>query len=101
MVCVSHGNRRFVSKKCPLTSEFLKTNFDGAMFGESKKAGIGVVIRNFEGEVMAVLSEKIKKSPIVEIMELLVAKRAVNITLETGFNKFVTKGDSKFVINSL
>ena len=60
------------------------------MFGESEKAGIGVVIRNFEGKVMAVLYEKIKKSPIVEILELLVAKRAVNITLETGFNKSVT-----------
>ena len=71
------------------------------MFGESEKAGIGVVIRNFEGKVMAVLYEKIKKSPIVEILELLVAKRAVNITLETGFNKSVAKGDSKSVINSL
>ena len=101
MVCVSHGNWRSISKKCPLTSEFLKTNFDGAMFGESEKARIGVVIRNFEGEVMAVLSEKIKKSPIVEILELLVAKRVVNNTLETGFNKSVTKGDSKSVINSL
>lgn len=71
------------------------------MFGESDKAGIRVVIRNSKGEVMAALSEKIKKPPIVKILELLVAKRAVNFTLETGFNKSVIKGDSKFVINSL
>ena len=34
-------------------------NFDGTMFGESDEVGIGVVIWNFEGEVMAALSEKI------------------------------------------
>ena len=34
-------------------------NFDGTMFGESDEVGIGVVIWNFEGEVMAGLSEKI------------------------------------------
>ena len=50
-----------VNKQSPPTLENLKTNFDGAIFGESYKAGIGVFIRNFEGEVMAALSEKIKK----------------------------------------
>ena len=51
-----------------------KVNFDGAMFGESDEAGIGVVIRNSNDEVRAALSEKIKKPPTVEILELLAAK---------------------------
>ena len=44
------------------------------MFGESDEAGIGVVIRNSNGEVRAALSEKIKKPLTVEILELLAAK---------------------------
>ena len=35
-----------------------KTNFDGAMFHDSGEVGLGVVIRNDEGEVMAALSGK-------------------------------------------
>ena len=38
-----------------------KTNFDCAMFEDSRKAGIGVIIRNSRGEVMASLAKKKKK----------------------------------------
>ena len=41
------------------------------------EAGIGVIIRNPRGEVMAALSEKIQKPPSIEILELLAAKRAM------------------------
>ena len=62
----------------------LKTNFDGAMFGESDEAGLRVVICNSEGEIMATLSGK-KKKPFVETLELLAARRAVGFSLEVGF----------------
>lgn len=60
----------------------MKTNYDGTMFGESEKAGIGVVIGDSDGAVMAALTEKIKKPPSVEALKLLVARRAVSFTLE-------------------
>lgn len=47
-------------KWSPPASGSFKTNFDGAMFDESNEAGLGVVIRNFEGVVMANMLEKIK-----------------------------------------
>ena len=50
-----------------------KTNFDGAMFHDSGEAGLGVVIRNHEGEVMASLSEKIPLPPSVTQLELLIS----------------------------
>ena len=53
------------------------------------------------GEVMAALSEKIQKLPSTKILELLAAKRAVQFSLETGFNKSVIEGDSESVIRSL
>ena len=39
----------------------MKIKFDGALFGESDCAGLGVVIRNSDGKVLAALSEKIVK----------------------------------------
>lgn len=83
------------------TTENVKTNFDGALFGEFDEAGIGVVIRNCEGKVMAALFEKIKKPASVEILELLAARQAVNFTLDTGFNNSIFEMDSKMVVKSL
>lgn len=51
-------------------------NFDGAMFDESNEAGHRLIIHNSAGEVMATLSENIKKLPSVVTLELLAARRA-------------------------
>ena len=40
----------------PSVSATYKTNYDGAVFTDSGEAGIGVVVRNARGEVMAALS---------------------------------------------
>ena len=71
------------------------------MFNERDEAGIGVIIRNPRGKVMATLSEKIQKPPSAEILELLVAKKAMRFSLKTGFNKSIFEGDSELVIKSL
>ena len=70
-------NRVTTRKWLPPTTGSVKINYDGAMFGESDKVGLGVVIRTCDGQVVAALSEQIVKPPIVEILELLVARWAV------------------------
>ena len=79
----------------------MKSNFDGAMFGESDQEGLGVVISNFEGQVMAVLSEKIQKPHLVLSVGLLVARRVITFCIEMGFQNSIFEGDSEFIINSL
>ena len=53
----SHGIRvprqRDFKWKPPTAAMMWKTNFDRAMFSESDQAGIGVVVRNQVGQVMA------------------------------------------------
>ncbi|XP_075645607.1 uncharacterized protein LOC142616693 [Castanea sativa] len=71
------------------------------MFDESDEAGLGVVIQNSEGQVMATLSEKIKKPPSVVTLELLVAKRAAVFVSETGFQQSCFEADSEIVVKSL
>lgn len=79
----------------------MKTNYDGAMYGESDKAGIGVVIRNSKGQVLAALSKQIVKPPTIEILELLATRRAVQFTAELGHAQFVCEGNFESIINSL
>ena len=64
-------------------------------------AGLGVVIRNGDGLVLAALSEQIMKPPSVEILELLATKRAVTFAAEFGHVQVICEGDSEIVINSL
>ena len=85
----------------PPAAGMVKINFDGAWFGESDMAGLGVVIRNGDGLVIAALSKQIIKPPSVEILELLAARRAVTFTAESGHVQVICEGDSELVINSL
>ena len=66
----------------PLAAGSVKINYDGAIFGESDRAGLGVVIPTCEGQVVAALFEQIAKPPTMEILELLVARRAVSFFAE-------------------
>ena len=86
---------------CPPVDDVWKINFDGAMFGESDEAGIGVVIRDSRGEVKAALSEKIKKPPTVDVLELFATKQAVTFSLETGTTRAVVEGDFATMIKAI
>ncbi|KAK7860326.1 hypothetical protein CFP56_039662 [Quercus suber] len=86
---------------CPPVDDVWKVNFNGAMFGEFDEAGIVVVIRDSRGEVKAALSEKIKKPPTVDVLELLAAKRAMTFSLETGTTRALVEGDSATVIKAI
>lgn len=78
-----------------------KTNFDGAMFTNIGEAGLGVVIRNHAGEIIAALSEKIPQPPSITCLELLAARRAAIFVHEVGLHESILEGDSKTVIKSL
>ena len=83
----------------PPNAGSVKTNYDGAMFGESNMAGIGMVIRNCEGQVLAAFFEKIAKPPTMEILELLTAQCTVSYTAESSYDQFVCVGDSESVVS--
>ena len=65
------------------------------MFNESGEVGIGVVVRNSVGEVKVTLAEKIRKPPIVEVLELLAARRAALFSEDLGLDKVIFEGDSE------
>ena len=58
---------------------FVKINFDGAVFDDANMSGVGVVIRDSYGEVLALCSEKISQAYEAEVTEALATQKALVI----------------------
>ena len=74
-----------------------KTNYDEAVFEGLEEAGIGVIVRNDRGEVLAALSEKIPYLGSVSLVEVLAARRAIQFFMELGITQSIFEGDSEIV----
>ena len=78
-----------------------KVNFDGTIFAEEGLAGLGVVIRNCHGLIMASLTQQIPlPSSMIEV-EVLAAQKELELTIELGFDNIILEGDSKVSIKYL
>nr|POF00294.1 hypothetical protein CFP56_60087 [Quercus suber] len=85
----------------PPAENSIKANFDGAVFEEEQEAGIGVVIRDNEGQLLAALSEKVRLPVTVEVLEMLAARRAALFAREFGFSWVCFEGDVELVVKCL
>ena len=85
----------------PPPSPFLKINFDGTVFKDKGEAGIGVVVRDSHGMVIASLAEKIQLPSSLDEVEALAAVRAVTLAVNLNLLSFIVEGDSEVVISAL
>lgn len=71
-----------VQKDCvcwsPPISPMVKVNFDGAVFKDLGEVGIGFVVHDSQGLVLASMSEKVLLPQSVTDVEAKVAVRAIN-----------------------
>ncbi|XP_030970668.1 uncharacterized protein LOC115991059 [Quercus lobata] len=80
---------------------WVKVNFDGALFKEVGSVGLGVIIRNDLGLAMAASSQIIPLPTSVEMVEVLAARNAICLARELQFAKVIVEGDFEVVIKSL
>ena len=85
----------------PPPSELFKINFDGAVFPHDKNSGIGVVIRDHQGLVIASCSKLVHQELCSEDIEAKAAAWALLFALEVGVKRVVLEGDSLTVIKGL
>ena len=85
----------------PLNPSMFKINFDGAVFKNDNKSGIGVVIRDHQGLVIASLAQQLSHAFQALKIEVLVAAQAITFDVETGIGKVVLKRDSELIITAL
>ena len=74
---------------------------DGVVFSQQKEIGIGVVIRDHHGAVVAALSKKLK-APLGAIeVEAKAMEEAVNFVWDMGIRDCLFKSDSLTVVNAM
>lgn len=84
----------------PPRATFMKINYC-AVFRESNCAGLGAVIRDSEGRVLASLSEKIPLPQTVADLEAAAARRAILLAKELNLNSIILEGDSEIITKAI
>ena len=85
----------------PLEAPQYKINYDAATFAEDNNAGLGVVIRNSEGLIMALLTQQIPLPATVIEIKALAARRVMEFALEIGLDNIVLEGDNESLFKAL
>ena len=84
----------------PPPSTSLKINFDGAVFRETDEVGLGVVVCDHQGRVMASMFENIKLASSSNEVEALAVMRAISFALELHLPSIIVEGDSELIIST-
>ena len=85
----------------PPPVDIFKINFDEAVSAEESCSGVGVIVRNREGLVIAAMSEKIPQILQPTKIEAMAATRALEFAREVGISEAILEGDSLMVIKAL
>jgi hypothetical protein len=79
----------------------LKTNWDAAVDGKRRKIGVGVIVRNHEGGVIAMMCEIINFIQDPVTAEALAARRAVEFSRTLGVGELILEGDALQIVEAL
>ena len=85
----------------PPVGSLYKLNFDVAVFSDFSTSGVGVVIRNGSGQVMAVLSSKGPAVMDNEEAEIMACRQALEFAINARFADLVVEGDNSNVMRSI
>ncbi|XP_075659014.1 uncharacterized protein LOC142628865 [Castanea sativa] len=78
-----------------------KLNFDAAIFSGMEKSGIGAIIKNEKGAVMAGMSVVGPKVDTSEETELLACRRSIEFAVDVGFTRLILEGDNTNVMHAI
>ena len=85
----------------PPPREVVKVNFDGATCSLEKSSGVGVVVRDMNGLVLASCAKRIHQSVKAVEIEAMAAATALSFAKDLGFQRLILEGDSLEVIQAL
>ncbi|KAF5461926.1 hypothetical protein F2P56_017985 [Juglans regia] len=97
---IREGNRMDRKWKRPMPGLY-KLNFDAAVDLKNRRIGIGIVIRDSNGEVMVTVCSR--KDHVISpfIAECQALKRSIDLCKELGFGAVMMEGDAKGMIETV
>ena len=78
-----------------------KLKYDAPLFSDLGKTGVGAVIRNEKGEVMAAMTACGPAIQTSEEAELLACRRALEFVVDAGFYRLIIEGDNSNVTHAI
>jgi ribonuclease HI len=72
----------------------VKVNVDASFFEDTRSGAVGVVLRDFQGQFIAVSCKYIPSLPSVEMAEALAMKEGLILANAKGCNSVIAEGDS-------
>ncbi|KAF5444601.1 hypothetical protein F2P56_033721 [Juglans regia] len=85
----------------PSPPGFLKLNVDGAIFPDHHKAGIGIILRDEKGDVIAACSKLEGDVASPEFIEATALLRGLQFCAQWGVPKLVLETDCLILVNAL
>ena len=79
----------------------VKINFDGALFSKEQKSGIGVVVRDAQGEVLASQSRTLSHVYSPFEVKGMATTSALQLASELGFQEVTLEGDCQVLMHAL
>ena len=79
----------------------LKVNFDGSVFRDDNRAGVGVIIRDWNGQVVMYMAETFPLPFLVTAMEVIATTKALLFANDLDLPSIVLESDSKITIDAL
>ena len=95
------ANQNLTIKWKPPDADCYKVNFEEATIQDIHCAGLGVVIRDHHGHLVAVLSQKIPLPNLTKTVEALAAWHAAQLVLNIGLDQVELEGDAAIIIKEL
>lgn len=85
----------------PLRVDYIKMNFDRALFGEMGNTGVGIILKDEKGAVLFASNRKEVGDYSVDEIEALAALRGLQMILHMGFRKLQLEGESLTIVEAI
>ncbi|XP_041001634.1 uncharacterized protein LOC121247334 [Juglans microcarpa x Juglans regia] len=80
---------------------FLKLNVDGAMFGDQNFAGVGVLLRDHNGDVVVACSKSEREVSSAEFIEATTLLKGLQLCAQWGVPKVLLETDCLILVHAL